>query len=620
MRLKHSKCLFLLPEVEYLGHKISKDGLKPSDAKIEAIAKAPTPKNVSEVKAFLGLVNYYGKFLANLSTTLAPLHKLLTKGTHFQWKDSQQEAFEAVKSQLASSELLVHYDSELDLVLACDASPYGVGAVLSHRFKNGTKRPIAYASRTLAVSERRYCHLDKEASAIIFGLKKFHQYLYGRKFVIYTDHKPLSYLFDSTRTVPQLASSCVQRWALTLSAYTYTIEYKSGHTNCNADAFSRLPLPDNPTHVPIPVDTVFLLDQLDSTPVTATMIKKWTTQDPVLAKVKTFVLKGWPSSINDRDLHPYFNKRNELSIESGCLLRGSRVVVPPQGRVKVIELLHKAHPGMERMKRLARSYAWWPGLDVAIEEKVKMCNTCQVSRNAPEVAPLHPWEWPNKPWNRIHVDYAGPFMNRMFLIIIDAHSKWLDIHVTNSSTAAITNEKLQQTFATLGLPETVVSDNGPAFTSEEFGKFMKVNGISHVRTSPYHPASNGLAERVVQTFKTALKRMSGGSIESKVSKFLFRYRVTPHSTTGVTPAELMFNRQLRTCLDLLQPDVGQNIRHNQSRQKQDHDTHSRDREFTEGDTVYVRSFDGTNKWLPGVITRKQAPLTFQITLSDDRVV
>ena len=173
MRLKQSKCVFMLSEVEYLGHKITKDGLRPTDSKVEAIAKAPTPKNVSELKAFLGLVNYYGKFLSHLSTTLAPLHKLLVKGTSFQWSDSQQKAFEAVRAQLMSSELLVHYDSHLDLVLSCDASLYGVGAVLSHRFSDGTERPIAYASRTLAPAEKRYCHLDKEALAIIFGKKSF---------------------------------------------------------------------------------------------------------------------------------------------------------------------------------------------------------------------------------------------------------------------------------------------------------------------------------------------------------------------------------------------------------------------------------------------------------------
>ena len=620
MRLKRSKCKFMMSEVEYLGHVISKDGLKPSDAMIRAISQAPIPTNLSELKAFLGLVNYYGKFIPQLSTTLAPLYRLLATANHFQWGNSQQNAFDKVKQQLVSSELLVHYDGESDLVLACDASPYGVGAVLSHRFNTGQERPIAYASRTLAPAEKRYCHLDKEALAIIFGLKKFHQYLYGRKFVIYTDHKPLSYLFDSTRTVSQLASARLQRWALTLSAYSYSIEYKAGKSNGNADALSRLPLPDIPTEIPMPADTNFLLEHLNNTPVTANMIKRWTNQDPVLAKVRNLVLQGWPVSITNEDMRPYFNKQTELSIEGGCVLRGTRVVVPPQGRKQVIELLHDTHPGMERMKRLARSYVWWPALDTEIEEKVKSCLACQSSRNRPEVAPLHPFEWPSKPWSRIHIDYAGPFMNRMFLIIVDAHTKWLDVHVTSSATAAITIEKLQRTFATFGLPEIVVSDNGPSFTSHEFADFMRVNGISHVRTSPYHPSSNGLAERAIQTFKMAMKRMTKGTIESKVSSFLFKYRVTPHSTTGVPPAELMFNRRLQAHLDLLQPSIGQTVRQNQSKQKMYHDAHSRARDFKEGDAVYVCSFDGTNKWLPGTILAKQGPLSFKVTLDDDRVV
>ena len=210
-------------------------------------------------------------------------------------------------------------------------------------------------------------------------------------------------------------------------------------------------------------------------------------------------------------------QQTELSVEGGCVLRGIRVVIPPQGRQKVLELLHDTHPGMERMKRLARSYVWWPGLDTEIEGKVKSCHACQSSRNRPEVAPLNPLEWPSKPWTRIHIDYAGPFMNSMFLIIVDAHTKWLDIHVTSSSSASITIEKLRRTFSTLGLPETVVTDNGSAFTSHEFAEFMRVNGVTHIRTSPYHPSSNRLAEHSVQTFKMAMKRMTGGNHESHVS-------------------------------------------------------------------------------------------------------
>ena len=140
--------------------------------------------------------------------------------------------------------------------------------------------------------------------AIIFGLKKFHQYLYGRKFAIYTDHKPLSYLFDSTQTVPQIASAHLQRWALTLSAYSYSIEYKAGRSNGNADALSRLPLPDIPAEIPMPADTIFLLEHLNNTPVTANMIKRWSNQDPVLAKVKNLVLQGWPASVTNEDIRP----------------------------------------------------------------------------------------------------------------------------------------------------------------------------------------------------------------------------------------------------------------------------------------------------------------------------
>ena len=304
MRLKKDKCVFMMSAVEYLGHRITKDGLQPTESKVEAITKAPTPRSVTELKAFLGLVNYYGKFLSNLSTTVAPLHKLLVKGTQWKWGEQQQQAFKIVKAQLA---------------LSCDASPYGVGAVLAHRFEDGTERPIAYVSRSLAPAERRYSHLDKEALAIIFGLQKFHQYLFGRTFIIYTDHKPLSYLFDASRAIPQMASARIQRWAITLSAYSYTIEYKPGQCNSNADALSRLPLPNQPKEVPTPADTIFLLDYLNSTPVTAALIKRWTQTDPILSKVKAQIMRGWKYS-SSAALQQYFKKRSELSIEAGCIL------------------------------------------------------------------------------------------------------------------------------------------------------------------------------------------------------------------------------------------------------------------------------------------------------------
>ena len=206
VKLKKSKCFFLLPSVEYLGHTISSEGLHTSDAKVNGILKAPAPTGVSELRSFLGLVNYYGKFLPDLATTLAPPYTLLQKKKKWTWGQSQQNAFEQVKKLLKSSRVLVHFDDDLPLVLACDASPYGLGAVLSHRMPNGDERPVGFASRTLMVAEKKYPQLDKEALAIVFGVKKYHQYLYGRKFELKTDHKPLTHIFSPSKVSPPMAS------------------------------------------------------------------------------------------------------------------------------------------------------------------------------------------------------------------------------------------------------------------------------------------------------------------------------------------------------------------------------------------------------------------------------
>ena len=158
---------------------------------------------------------------------------------------------------------------------------------------------------------------------------------------------------------------------------------------------------------------------------------------------------------------------------------------------------------------------------------VKICKICQGTRNKPPSATLHPWDWPQKPWQRVHADYAGPFLGRMFLILVDANTKWVDIHVVNSTSAEVTIEKMRATFATLGLPQILVTDNGPQFTSAQFAQFTKNNGIKHVTSSPYHPSTNGLAERMVQTFKEGMRRQKTGSIETRIARFLFAYRNTP---------------------------------------------------------------------------------------------
>jgi len=249
LRLKRSKCSFMLSSVEYLGHKISAQGLQPTDEKIRAIKEAPAPKDVSQLKSFLGLVNYYGKFLPHLSQTLAPFYRLLQKEMPWNWGEEQEKAFQDAKSQLSSECVLVHYDPEKELILACDASPCGVGAVLSHRMEDGRDRSVAFASRSLAPAERNYSQLDREALAITFGIKKFHNYIFGRRFSILSDHKPLQHLLKETSATPSMALARIQRWALTLGAYDYEIAYKPGDKHANADVLSRLPLPKAPSQV-----------------------------------------------------------------------------------------------------------------------------------------------------------------------------------------------------------------------------------------------------------------------------------------------------------------------------------------------------------------------------------
>ena len=278
--------------------------------------------STSELRAFLGMVNHYGKFLPDLSTVVSPLYWLLQNSTPWKWEQKQRKAFQEVKNLLNSGRVLAHFDDQLPLVLACDASPYGLGAVLSHRMTDGTEKPIGFSSRTLGKAEQNYSQPDKEALAIIIGVKKYHQYVFGRQFEIKTDHKPLTHIFSGSRAIPTMASSRLQRWALLLGAYNYTIQYKEGKENANADALSRLPLTTSNLDIPKPAEVIYLMEHLDTSPLTSSQIRAWTDREPLLAKVRRLVKEGWPMEIEDQDLTPYIRRRYELSVEDGCLLWG----------------------------------------------------------------------------------------------------------------------------------------------------------------------------------------------------------------------------------------------------------------------------------------------------------
>ncbi len=525
---------------------------------------------------------------------MAPLYSLLQKNQRWNWGRRQREAFEAAKVSLQANTLLVHYDPKKALTVACDASPYGLGGVLSHRMEDGSEKPVAFTSRTLAPAERNYSQLEREALAIVFAVKKIHNFLFGRHFFIYSDHQPLHRLVNKSKGVPEMAAALIQRWSLILSAYEYSILFRPGKELGHADTLSRLPLPQMPTEVPVPGDLLWLVEHLDSTsPVSAKQIKTWTERDSVLARVKSFILHGWPTQESREELQPYERRKDELSVLDGCVLWGSRVIVPPPGRDQVLQELHETHPGIVKMKSLVRSYVLWPNICKDLEAKVRECANCQASRPPPPRAPLHPWEWPQQPWSRLHLDYAGPFLGKMFLVLVDAHSEWMEVVPVQAAISTMTIEKLRGIFATHGLPERVATDNGSVFTSEEFESFLRANGIAHTRTAPYNPASNGLAERAVQTFKQGIKRLQGGTVETQLSRFLFKYRITPHTTTERSPAELLLGRQPRSRLDLLHPDMNIKVHESQAGQKRGHTTA---RAFQVGDRVYVQNFTGTLTW------------------------
>ena len=618
-KLKREKCVFGAEEVEFLGHKVSKKGIKPLENKVQALVEAAAPTSVTQLKAYLGLLNYYGRFLQNLSSELHPLHVLLRKGQKWFWGHKQQKCFDNTKKMILSAKVLAHYDPIRPLILQVDSSQYGIGVVLSQTLEDGTEHPVAFGSRTLNDSEKKYSQLDKEGAAVIFGLKKFHKYLFGRNFTIVTDHLPLVSLFGEGKKVPEIASPRVQRWALTLSAYEYKIVFKPGRNHGNSDCFSRLPLPDTEEDAE-DTDRVLLINDLqDCSFVSAKQIAAWTKRDKVLSSVHEYLLKGWSNNDRRPDLQPYKNRRQELSVHDGCILWGSRVVIPMKGRKLVMQELHSAHPGINKMKGLARSYVWWPGMDADLETLAKGCQTCQEHQNVPSSAPLHPWEYPDGPWKRLHIDFAGPIQGQMLFVVVDAYSKWIEVIVMNKITAKATILRLREIFARNGLCDVIVSDNGPTFMSAEFKSFMEVNGIVHVTTAPFSPSSNGLAERAVQSVKRGIEKIDGDCLHARLQKYLLGYRVTPHSTTGNSPSELLNNRKLKTLLDLLHPNLHGKVQMKQQEMKNRHDKHAKHREFHVGDLVSVRNYSRGPKWLPGVIIA--AGPVFEVQLSrDGRVV
>ena len=617
LRVNLDKCQFFEDKIAFCGHEIDRDGLHKTSQKVEAVVSAPQPTNVSELRSFLGLVNYYSRFLPNLSTVFHPLYVLLEKDRKWSWSRECQESFAEVKKLITSEEVLTHYDPDLPLYLATDASPYGLGAVLSHIMPDGLERPVAYAFRSLSPTEKNYSHIEKEALGIVWGVKRFNTYLFGRHFRLVTDHVPLVSIFGPTKGISATSAARLQRHALFLAGYDYDIVYKSTKKHGNADSLSRLPLNhDSPSQQDIEEDAeieTFYINQLETLPVKCDAIQRETRRDTLLSTVYDRVTRGWNMS-ESKELTPYFSRRNELTIHHDCLLWGMRVVIPSSLRPKI--LVHTDHIGVVKMKSLARSHVWWPGIDHDIEILAKSCSGCQNVKHAPPSAPIHPWEWSSRPWQRIHIDFAGPFLDSIFLVIVDAYSKWPEVIAIKSTSVAKTIEVLRTVFARTGLPNIIVSDNGPQFTSEEFAHFTAANGIKHITSAPYHPSTNGLAERFVESFKMSLKtsKKDSCSVAKKLSNFLMAYRNAPHCTTNETPAKLFIGRDLSSRLDLVKPDIRREVEQKQCEMRERRN--SALRKFEPGQSVSIRDYrKHHDRWTSGNIVAKTGPVSYTVEVA-----
>ncbi|XP_059621313.1 uncharacterized protein K02A2.6-like [Phlebotomus argentipes] len=609
MRVNLDKCEFFQDNIIYCGYVIDKDGIHKHKEKVEALEKMPRPTDKDEVHAYLGFVNYYGRFFEHLSTVLDPIYKLLQTGVPFKWTKECERAWCTVKREMLSDKFLDHYNPQLPLRLATDASPVGVGACISQLHSDGAEKPVQYASRSLTKTQRNYSQMDREAYGIVFGLKKFYPYLFGRRFTLITDNKALYHIFNPKKGIPQYTAMRLQHYGAFLQGFDFDIEFRKSEEHGNVDCISRLPLKETSGYEMDEVDAI-QVHLMERFPVTFAEIKTETGNDTDVTRLIEALKTGKVVPKEQR----FGIDQTEFGLQQECLVKGMRVYIPATLRNRVLSELHEGHFGMSRMKALARNFCWWSGIDQEIEEKARNCSQCQLRKADPVQDKSHIWEEEKEAFERVHVDYAGPVQGKYLLILVDAYSKWPEVKVCGNMSTDTTIKKLREIFSTHGLPKVLVSDQGRQFMSQEFEVFCKMNGIIHKTGSPYHPATNGQAERFVRTFKEKLeilKDVESQDLERKLCNLLVIYRSTPHAATGVTPSCRLMNREIRTRLGLMLPTEEVKTRTVAVTPVK--------RAFDVGDRVAARNYVRGTKWRFGRILNRLGKVHYVIKLDDSRI-
>ena len=512
------------------------------------------PANIREVRSFLGMLNYCSKFIDDFSTLTSPLRDIVKKHK-FEWHKIHQKTFELLKMKLVSAPIMAYFDMNKETNLYVDASPFGLSAILMQKDDHeDSLRTVAYGSRSLTDVESRYSQTEREALAIVWGVEHFHQYLYGSKFTIVTDHKPQEVIYGNVNSKP---SARIERWVLRLQPYCFRVEYRKGEDN-PADYMSRHPGATKSKKQEIYTELYIKFVTKHAVPkaMTRSMIAQETMSDMTSNLIKDAIIKNdW----GNRALLKFQKVKSEFPITpDGIILRGTRIFIPQKLRKRALDLAHESHQGIDKTKALIREKIWFPHMDELVKEMVTNCIPCSATGGNVKPEPLKFTKMPAAPWEKAHVDFKRPLPGgKYLLVVIDRYSRYLEVEIIHSIGAAQVIRKLRKIFAAHGLPKIIVSDNGPPFHSGEVESYLEHLGINHDFSTAYWPQGNAEVERFMRTLGKLLQicNLQGTRLELALSDFLFQYRTTPHSTTKVAPSELLFNRRINGKIPCMNQEI-----------------------------------------------------------------
>lgn len=595
-KLNSDKCMFGVTELEILGFKVSAAGIRPTEEKIEAIRNFRKPGSKEEVRSFLGLVNFVGHFIPHLSTRTEPLRQFV-RGDVSIFGEEQTKAFDDLRFELTNNVRRLGYFDPADVTeLYVDASPVGLGAVLVQRYL-GVPRIISFASKGLTAAERVYPQTQREALAVVWAVEKFYLYLFGLHFTIFTDHKTLEFIYGNKHQEGRRAVSRAEGWALRLQPFDFEIKHIAGQTNIS-DSLSRLcsqtdvPFDDNAEHYLCAVVEGLAAISLEE-------IQTETNRDEALIGVKLALESGnWPS-----DLFRYQAFSKELGVSNGIVIRDERIVLPTKLRSRALDIAHRGHPGIVAMRRNLRQKVWWPCMDRDVVDKIEECAGCAAVRSQMPPEPMFRKEMPDRAWQQIAIDFFSAKECATFLVVVDYYSRFLQVVEMKGTTARKTIEALEAIFLDHTYPETIRSDNGPPFSSEEFANYCSTKNIKLIRTIPYWPQMNGLVERTNQGILRALRIAKATNLDWRlaVKEHVYIYNTTPHSVTEKAPMELLTGRPVKDLLPSLRTDPAwtrdESVRDNDAMKKiqgkiyADQRRHAKISEIKVGDTVMVKNFN-----------------------------